>query len=138
MDLDSIDRRILSVLEKDARISYTDLSKELQLSDVAVRKRIDHLIKDGVIKRFSIEIDNKTLNKPFHAFLLVRCSPSESNDIKEAIKISENIHRIHHILGPYDFLLEAYCHDVDELRKLSEEHIGNLPGVLEIRTLMVV
>ncbi len=138
MDLDSIDKKILSALEKDARISYTDLSKELQLSDVAVRKRIDHLVKDGIIKRFSIEVDNKMLNRPFHAFLLVKCTPSEANDIKESIRVTDTIHKIHQILGPYDLLLEAYCRDVDELRKLSEEHIGNLPGVLEIRTLMVV
>jgi Lrp/AsnC family transcriptional regulator for asnA, asnC and gidA len=138
MDLDLVDRKILAALEIDARVSYTNLSKDLELSDVAVRKRIDKLLKDGIIRRFSVELDNKKLNRPFHAFMLIKCSPAEASDIKESIKITDNIHKIHSILGPYDILLEAYCRDVDELRRLSEEHIGNLPGVLEIRTLMVV
>lgn len=138
MDLDKTDKRILEELEKNARISYTKLSKKLKLSDVAVKKRVDRLLKNGVIERFSIDIDHKKLNKPFHAFLLIKCSPSEAGEIKENLKASDNILNIHPLLGPYDFLLELVCRDIDELKLLTEENIGTLRGVTEVRTLVVV
>lgn len=138
MDLDETDKKIITALEKDARVSYTDLSKELKLSDVAVRKRIDRLMKEGIIKKFSVEIDHKKLNRPFHAFLLVKCTPTEANDIRDSIKQAGNIIRLHSILGPYDLLLEVFCKDIEELKALTEENIGNLRGVTEIRTLMVI
>lgn len=136
--IDKVDRKILEELKKDARMSYIDLSKKLKLSDVAVRKRMDKLLKGGIIKKFSIDLDYKKLDRPFHAFLLIKCSPSEAAEIRESLGKSDNILNIYPLLGSYDFLLELVCKDIDELKLLTEENIGTLRGVTEARTLVVV
>jgi len=138
MELDEIDRKILSHLEKDSRVSYTTLAKKLNISDVAIKKRIDKLIENGIIERFSISIDNKKLGMPLKAFILIKSLPSEAAQISDELKKMRNVNRIFSTLGPYDVVIELSCKDIDELKSLTDENIGNLRGVTDIRTLVVV
>jgi len=138
MELDDIDKKILDHLEKDARVSYTALAKKLDISDVAIKKRIDKLIDNGIIERFSISIDNKKLGMPLKAFILVKLLPAEASQIHEELKKMRNVTRIFPTLGSYDAILELTCRDIDELKSLTDESIGNLRGVTDIRTLVVV
>lgn len=138
MELDETDSDIIEALKKDARISYTDLAKELKMSDVAVKKRIDKLISTKVIKNFTINLDYKAIDRPINAFLLLKCIPNESDKIKERIRQSSEIISIMPTIGQYDYIIETATKDVNELRKLAEETIGNIKGVLQVRTIIVV
>lgn len=57
LKVDEIDKKIISVLHEDARISYTDLAKKVELFRVAVQMRINHLVENGVIERFTAVIN---------------------------------------------------------------------------------
>jgi len=138
MDLDGIDKKILDNLEKDSRISYTTLAKKLDISDVAVKKRIDKLIEQGVIERFSISINQKKLGLPLRAFILLKFVPSEAGQISEELRKIRNVSKIFTTIGSYDVLIELICRDIDELKSLTDESIGNLHGITDIRTLVVV
>lgn len=137
MDTDATDDKILEALKRDSRISYTDLAKELDLSDVAVKKRIDKLTSGKVIKNFTINLDYKQVNKPVHAFVLVKCVPSDAEKFKDAVKESSEIIRVMPTIGEFDYMIEAATKDVESLRKLAEENLGNVRGVLQVRTLLV-
>ena len=63
--LDSIDSHILRRLAQNSRISYTDLAKEVGLSGVAVKERIDRLVNQGIIEQFSIVISAEKLGKRY-------------------------------------------------------------------------
>ena len=138
MELDEIDEMILDNLEKDARISYTTLAKKLGISDVAVKKRIDKLIEQGVIERFSISINKKKLGLSLRAFILLKFIPSEASQISEELKKIENVNSIFNTIGSYDVILELSCRDIEELKSLIDEGIGNLRGVTDVRTLVVL
>lgn len=138
MELDDTDIKLIGTLRKDARISYTELSKELNLSDVAIKKRIDKLISNKVIENFTINLNLKNINKPIHAFFFLKCTPSESERIKEHIKENAEILKIFSTLGEYDFMIEVATRDVEQLRKIAEENIGSIRGVNQVRTLVVV
>ncbi|NYZ80056.1 Lrp/AsnC family transcriptional regulator [Candidatus Micrarchaeota archaeon] len=138
MDTDGTDEKILEALKQDSRISYTDLAKDLDLSDVAVKKRIDKLTSGKVIKNFTINLDYKQINKPVHAFILVKCVPSDAEKFREFVKENTEIIRVLPSIGEYDYIIEAATKDVESLRKLAEENLGNVRGVLQVRTLLVV
>lgn len=70
--LDEIDQRIIAVLHEHARISYTDLAKEVGLSRVAVQTRIQSLMDDGVIERFTAVINPEKIGINVSAFLTWR------------------------------------------------------------------
>lgn len=138
MELDDLDKKILDHLNKDSRVSYTSLAEKLGISDVAIKKRIDKLIEQGVIERFSISIDHKKLGQPLKAFILVKTIPAEARQVNEELKKMRNVSRLFSTIGPYDTLLELTCKDIDELKSLMDENIGNLRGVTDVRTLVVV
>jgi Lrp/AsnC family leucine-responsive transcriptional regulator len=138
MELDDTDHKILGQLQKDARISYTSLAKKLDLSDVAVKKRIDKLIEDGVIERFTISIDQKKSGLPLKALILIKTIPSEAHQINEELKKIKNLNVIFQTIGSFDIVVELSCRDIDELKSLTDENLGNLRGVTDVRTLVVV
>ena len=138
VDLDDIDRKILDNLEKDARVSYTTLAKKMDISDVAVKKRIDKLAEQGVIERFTISIDRKKLGLPLHAFILLKFIPSEAVQLNEELKKLRNVTRVLPTIGQFDVVVELTCKDIEELKAITDEGIGNMKGVVDIRTLVVV
>ena len=136
--LDETDRKLLDELRKDSRVSYTDLAKKFDMSDVAIKKRVDKLVEQGIIRNFSVTIDEKKLGRPLHAFMLLRSTPGETIALSEELRKTEGIVQIFPTLGPFDLIVEASCASMDELRLLSEERIGNLKGVIEVRTLVAL
>ncbi|MEM0372316.1 MAG: Lrp/AsnC family transcriptional regulator [archaeon] len=137
MEIDSTDEKILEVLKRDSRISYTDLAKELGLSDVAVKKRVDKLSSAKVIRNFTVNLDYKQINRPVHAFILLKCVPSEAEKFSEFVRENTEIIRVMPTIGEYDYMVEVATKDVESLRKLAEESLGNVRGVLQVRTLLV-
>lgn len=136
--MDDTDKKILSELEKDSRASYTDLAKKLDLSDVAIKKRIDRLFKNGVIKSFSIALDQAKLGRGLHAFLLVKATPAETNKASAELAKIDGVMRVMPVVGAFDLLVEVACKDVEQLHSLTEERVGSLRGILEVRPLIIV
>ncbi|MFH0986716.1 MAG: Lrp/AsnC family transcriptional regulator [Candidatus Micrarchaeota archaeon] len=137
-NLDSIDSKIIEELQQDARISYTELAKKLKLSDVAVRKRIDKLVGNKIIRNFSIAVDYAKLGKPIYAFLLVKTLPAESENARSRIKRMSDIIEVIPVMGEYDFIVEAIAPDMPSLKKLVDDNLSNIKGVLEIRALITL
>ncbi|MEM2701288.1 MAG: AsnC family transcriptional regulator, partial [Nitrososphaerota archaeon] len=71
--LDDIDRKILELLSQDARTSYKQMGEAVGLSEGAVRKRVKRLVEQGVIKRFTVVIDDKSVIK---ALTMINVDPS--------------------------------------------------------------
>jgi len=103
-----------------------------------VRKRIDRLVENGTITNFSLNIDHSKVGKPLHAFILLRCKPSDAGEVLEGVKKIDAVRRIFQMLGPYDLMLEIHCAGTSELKAVADERIGSLHGVNEIRTMIIV
>ncbi len=136
MELNETDLKIISFLKKDSRISYTDLGKKLDLSDVAVKKRIDKLVSQGVIKNFSINIDNEKIGKKINAVLLVNCVPEDISKVIQKFEKIQQVEKINKAIGEYDLIIELLCKDINELKEIVEEKFTSLKGVNSINTLI--
>lgn len=67
--MDSIDKKILDLLIGNGRISYVDIGKELNLSRVAIRERVNNLQEKGIIERFTVVVNSEKIGKNVSAFL---------------------------------------------------------------------
>jgi Lrp/AsnC family transcriptional regulator, leucine-responsive regulatory protein len=76
MKLDDTDKRIIELLMQNGRMSYVDIGKELGLSRVSVRERVNQLCESGVIEQFSIVINSELFGKKVSAFFEVDCEPN--------------------------------------------------------------
>lgn len=137
MALDEVDKDILGILRKRGRISYTELSDELGISDVAVKKRISNLEDRGVIQNFTVDIDYSELGKSLQAFLLIKLSPEAKSELRKELEDMDKVLNHYNTIGEFDLIIETACEDLDELKDFSERKIGNLRSVQEIRTAII-
>lgn len=88
--LDEADYRILDILQKDGRITFSDLADQVNLSRSAVRERIKNMQDSGIIRGFTAIIDAKAYEKFASVFMDIEVEPMKINDVaKELMKLKE-------------------------------------------------
>lgn len=118
--MDSVDTKLLKLLQDDSRMSYTDLAKSVGISETAIRRRIRKLMDDGIIEKFTIKINPDKIGKPITAFVGVdvggEIGPVAGSDLLNRKEISE----LYTITGDFDIIMKVTCEDVKELEKTIE------------------
>lgn len=112
MELDSKDIKILQALKEDARSSIKELSKITRIRPSTVHQRIQKLIENKIIEKFTIKLNNKAVGENFIVFMLVKGSTSEYLDNK--IINNNNFKEVFGITGEYDLLIKLKFKDVEE------------------------
>jgi len=123
--LDELDRRIIEILTKDARTPYTDIAKQLGVSEATIRKRVNKLIKGGVIKRFTVEIGESGMK----AIVLVKVKQGYNiPDVAKTISKIRDVVKACEVTGEYDVVVEIASPDTISLNQSIEE-IRGIEGV---------
>ena len=85
-EVEAKDRKILSLLAEDGRMSYTDLGKATNLSTSAVHQRVKRLEQRGLIKGYGATVDHEQLGRPLTAFISITpIDPSQPDDYPERL-----------------------------------------------------
>lgn len=129
--LDERDKKILEELMRNARVSYTELAKRLGISDVAVIKRVRRLEQQGVIKRYTIEVNPRSLGYRVVSYTGIDVEPEHLLDVAEVLKKKPYVRRLSITSGDHDLMAVIWARDSDELRRIHEE-ISRLPGVKRV------
>ena len=139
--LDRIDRKILDRLQKDGRISNTQLAKVVNLSATPCAERVKNLEKRGLIQHYQARLDPKLLNLGLLVFVeisLLRTSPDVFADFSEAVMKLPQVLECHLVSGNFDYLIKARVADMKAYRRLLGETLLTLPGVSDSRTYVVM
>lgn len=75
MELDKIDRKLLNLLQGDAKASYAKLAKRLGISSSGIHKRVKKLVDVGTIQKFVAVVDPQVVGKKLKAFMGISTSP---------------------------------------------------------------
>jgi Lrp/AsnC family transcriptional regulator, leucine-responsive regulatory protein len=114
--LDSIDREILGVLRDEARIGWGELGARVRLSPNAAADRVRRLIRTGIIRRFTAEIDQSRLGRTLDAVIDVRVS--DAARFTEGAQQCDEITWMAHVTGRTDFQLHVSCAGTSGLNAL--------------------
>lgn len=117
--LDDKDLAILNHLENDARLSIRKLGVLANIRPSTVHQRIKRMIKDGIIKKFTIKLDSEKLGEKLIVFMLVAGSLDRYLDDK--FLKSKTIIEIHGITGEYDLLIKLRFKDMKQFNKFIIE-----------------
>jgi len=131
--IDAIDARILRFLMEDGRTPYSHIAKALNLSDVAVKKRVEKLIQRGIIRNIRAEIDYKKVGYKYIVFLEIKPEPQEVPRVFRRVMDMPNTLEGHVVIGDYAILVKALAEDIDAIKELLNR-IGKIEGVLEVRS----
>lgn len=130
--LDSIDNHILQRLAQNSRISYTDLAKEVGLSGVAVKERIDRLVNQGIIEQFSIVISAEKLGKKISAYLELQVEPAHLDHIVEVLKENDRVAVLYEMTGPCILHMHIVVENLEEMERFMHESIYSLDGIVRV------
>jgi len=133
--MDEIDIQILTLLEKDSRMKNTDIAKLLSVSEGSIRRRIDNLIKIGIIKNFTVDISTSF---GFISLVLLNTHTQESTyEIVKQIKNIEGVKRVYETTGEWDVVAYVLCNSPKEFNIIIE-NIRKLKGVNKSTSLTVL
>jgi Lrp/AsnC family transcriptional regulator for asnA, asnC and gidA len=130
--LDETDKRILELLEEDARRSFTEMAERLKVSESAIRKRVMGLQNKGVIKRFTIKVDNVKLGLNTVAIVGVDVDSTKMLEIAQRLCDLREVKCVATSTGDHMIMLEIWTRNGNELNKLISEKIGKIEGIKEI------
>lgn len=132
--MDSIDKKLLILLQKDSRKTTKELSLILNLSVTAVYERIKKLEREGFIKNYVALINRSKVGKSFIVFCHIKLIQHTREFLtkfeSQVVKLSE-ILECHHVSGDYDYILKIAVRDMEEYREFlvtkltTLEHIGS-------------
>ena len=132
--IDDLDLKILSELSKDASISVPRLSKKININASVVYSRIKRLLKRGLIKKFTIIINDEALGFSVRSLTGIDMdSKLRDNVLNELFKIPE-VREIAEVTGRFDILVTMTARSLDEIHQLISEKVGHVEGVQKTET----
>jgi Lrp/AsnC family transcriptional regulator, regulator for asnA, asnC and gidA len=135
--IDDIDRRIVSFLLADGRMSSSELARRLgQVSERTVRYRIERLIAEGIVHVGAI-INPKALGLLVTADIWIEVVPGHLRRVAESLAALPQVSYVAYSTGDRDLSIQVYARDNDELHHFVSEVVGNIPGVTRTSTMLV-
>jgi Lrp/AsnC family leucine-responsive transcriptional regulator len=117
--VEDLDRRIVSLLRSDGRMSYTDLGKAMGLSTSAVHQRVRRLEERGVLKGYAAVVDYAELGLPLTAFISITpLDPAAPDDIPDRLRDISEIEACHSVAGEENYILKARVRTPGDLEVL--------------------
>ncbi|MBY4677695.1 Lrp/AsnC ligand binding domain-containing protein [Marinobacterium arenosum] len=138
---DRIDRNILRILQREGRISYTELADRVGLSTTPCMERVKRLEKEGVIQGYHARIDPAALDYSMLVFVEISLSyqsPDAFERFSQAVAELPYILECHLVSGDTDYLIKARISDMSEYRQLLGDMLLNLPGVKNSKSYIVM
>lgn len=135
--VDKLDRQILSIISKNARIPFKDVSEECGVSRAAIHQRVQRMIDTGVITGSGYHVNPKSLG--FNTCTYIGVKLERGSMYKDVVPEFEKIPEIiecHFTTGPYTMLVKLYATDNEHLMALLNSRIQEIPGVTATETLI--
>lgn len=140
-NLDKLDMSILRELQKNGRITVTELASRVGLSKTPCQVRVKRLEELGYILGYTAIIDQKKLGSRHVAFVQVTMIDTKTNALQafnDAVREIPEIEQCHMIAGSFDYLLKVRTSDIENYRLVLGEKISNLPFVKQTSTFVVM
>lgn len=137
MDLDATDRRILTVLQKQGRITNAELSERVNLSPSACHRRVQRLEEEGYIGAYVALLDARRLNRPTTVFVEITLS-GQADEVLEAfereVRRIPDVLECHLMAGTADYLLKVLAADTEDFARIHRQYLARLPGVAQMHS----
>jgi Lrp/AsnC family transcriptional regulator for asnA, asnC and gidA len=135
LQIDNLDKKILSILTRDARTPFLEVARECNVSGAAIHQRVQRLIRLGVISGSEFIVEPKKLGYNTCAYIGIFLENAALfNDVSEKlIKIPE-ITQCHYTTGQYSMFIKVYTRDNEHLRDILTGKIQSINGVSRTET----
>lgn len=137
--MDIIDKKILTELQKNCKITIKRLARKLSLPVSTVFNRVSNLEKSGIIKEYKAILDYRKLGKSTTAFILLTFDPTQGTSQEEVAKqlsLIPDVQEVHIITGEWDIIAKIRVENVEKLGNIILNKIREIKGVERSYTLI--
>ena len=135
--IDKKDQILLEELKKNGRETTKKLATKMKMPRSTIRDRMKKMIKNGLIKSFTIHIDYKKLDLPTTVFVFLSLTPNSNiQHRKLASRIAKipGVYEVHMITGDYDLLIKIRGRSIEDIGQIVIDKLRLLPGVIKSST----
>jgi transcriptional regulator, AsnC family len=139
--MDAIDRKILAELQRDGRLSVTELAERVRLTVSPCHRRLRDLERAGVISGYRAIVDPASVELGFESvvFVTMREATRDAIDAFEhAVDTLVNVVDAQRLFGEPDYLLRVVAADLDDFQRIYDDQLSTLPGMLRLTTTLVM
>jgi Lrp/AsnC family transcriptional regulator for asnA, asnC and gidA len=133
--IDELDLKIISHLQENGRIPVAELAKKLNQPENTVRYRIERLLKNGVIRRFTALVDPRALGLNVSAAVMFRVDPKRLDQLLEKLTSMKDVTNIYQLSGEWDLIAVVFAKDIQDLHERIEE-LRRAEGVKEMNVMI--
>lgn len=140
-ELSRTDRMILSILQREGRITNLELAERIGVPPTTASDRMRRLVKEGIVTGFAARLDPKRLGFGLLVFvevLLDKTTPDVFDHFTAAVRRAPEVLECHMVAGGFDYLLKTRVRDMAAYRDFLGKVLLALPGVRETRTYAVM
>ena len=130
LELDRIDRKILSILQAQGRISNTELAQQIGLSMSPCSERVRRLERGGVITGYHARVDPAAVGRELLVFVEITLSSKSAevfDKVRAELQLMPQVQECHLVSGSFDYLVKARLAGMDEYRSLLGDILKKLP-----------
>lgn len=141
MDISAIDRAILRILQKDGRITYSDLAKQVGLSTSSCIERVRKLERQGFIDHYAARLNADKLEAGLVVFVMIRMdrsSKSNFDQFRRSARLLPQVQECYLTTGSFDYLIKARVKDMASYRTVLEDSLLSIEGVKESTSIVAM
>jgi Lrp/AsnC family transcriptional regulator, leucine-responsive regulatory protein len=141
LKLDEIDRKILDILQSNAKITNAQLSKDIGLSPAPTLERVKKLESSGIIKSYHALLDTDKIGLGVHTFVQVTLKGHNKKNIDHflnEINMIEEVIECHHITGSGDFILKVIAKDISSYQRIMLEKVSEIEVVDSLQSMVIL
>jgi Lrp/AsnC family transcriptional regulator, leucine-responsive regulatory protein len=139
--MDNIDRKILEMLQQNARISNAELARANNMAASSMLDRVRRLEDRGYIKKYSAVLDQKKLGLNVEAVVMICLDRHQAGSIdgfEDKVKSIPEVTACWHITGRYDYAVHVAVRDIEHLGELVKHNLGTIPGIEKQETFLTL
>ena len=130
--LDELDQKIIHLLIKNARMSYSDIGQQIGISRVAVKMRIQSLEQRGIIEEYTTIINPQKISGAVSCYFEIETRPDTLAQVIHLLEENDTITQIYRVTGKNKLHVHAVASSSEEREDLIRSHMDTLPGIISL------
>ncbi len=135
--MDSLDRHLIALLSENSRTATSEISRRLGVSRSTVQSRIDRLVRDGLIERFTVEVGREYESRLVEAHVLIKVDQAQTGIAHAGLRRISQVTAIYAISGEYDLIAVIAAESTVELNRLLDS-VASLDGITRTNSSVVL
>lgn len=134
---DPLDRKIISLLQRDGRMPNSEIARRLGVAEATVRKRLSRLINEGIMQIVAVP-SPETVGLTQSAIISVSCELQKVDEVAEALEALPETRYLGYSAGGYDLIMECFFYSHEHLLDFIRSKVAPIPGVRNTQTSIIL